>query len=135
VRWSKKPDKKTGQTWGERKGIVQGKAQEKNDEKAVDRMTELLAQATKIKSDVVEAMRAMPPPRSTGEGVNAFIQISRLIRELAPARSVEGDAGAVIDKVLDILLKHPKVGIVIEKYRDEILPELAKALKSSKAEG
>jgi hypothetical protein len=58
------------------------------------------------------------------------VQISRLIRELAPARSVEGDAGALIDRVLDVLLKHPKIGIVIEKYRGEVMEEITKVLKA-----
>lgn len=128
LRWKK------NEGWEARAEQVKVEVKVQNDEKAVDRMTALLAEATKIKSDVVEAMRAMPPPRSTGEGVNAFIQISRLIRELAPARSVEGDAGALIDRVLDVLLKHPKIGIVIEKYRGEVMEEITKVLVKGKGE-
>jgi len=129
IRWSKT------EGWQARADQVKVEVKAKNDDRAVDRMAELLAQANKIKHDVVEALRSMPAPRSTGEGVNAFIQISRLIRELAPPTSVGGDAAAVIDRVLDVLLKHPKIGIVIEKYRDEVMAEIAKVLKSTKAEG
>ena len=135
VRWSQKPDKKTGKTWKDRKAEVQGKLQEKNDDRAVDRMTRLLARAEKIQEDVAEALRAIPKVRSVGEGVNAFVQITNMIQKYAPTRTVEGDAGVVIDKLLNVLLKHPKVGIVIEKYRTELLDDMARALKSSKAEG
>jgi hypothetical protein len=124
VRWCKT------EGWKARADAVKGEVRERNDEKSVDRMTALLAEATKIKSDVVEALRSMPAPRSTGEGVNAFIQISRLIRELAPPTAVGGDAAAIIDRVLDVLLKHPKIGIVIEKYRDEVMGEITKVLKA-----
>lgn len=126
IRWCKT------EGWQVRAGKVKAEVEAKNDDRAVDRMTELLAEATKIKSDVVEALRSMPAPRSTGEGVNAFIQISRLIREMAPATSVEGDAGAMIDRLLDVLLKHPKVGIVLEKYKDDIVAGMAKVLKVEK---
>jgi len=101
----------------------------------VDRMTRLLARAEKIQEDVAEALRDIPKVRSVGEGVNAFVQITNMIQKYAPTRTVEGDAGVVIDKLLNVLLKHPKVGIVIEKYRAELLDDMARALKSSKAEG
>lgn len=129
IRWCKT------EGWKARAEQVKVEVKAKNDDKAVDRMAKLLERAERIQEDVAEALRGVPPVRSMGEGVNAFVQISRLIRECAPARSVEGDAGALIDRVLDVLLKHPKIGIVIEKYRGEVMEEIAKALKSSKAEG
>lgn len=123
IRWRK------NEGWEARAAAVKTEVRERNDDKAVDRMTRLLAEATKIQNDVVKAMKGIAAPRSLGEGVNAFVQISRLIRELAPPTSVEGDAGALIDRVLDVLLKHPKIGMVIEKYRDQVMAEIAKVLK------
>lgn len=129
IRWCKT------EGWRARAGQVKAEVEAKNDEKAVDRMTALLAEATKIKSDVVEALKLMPKPRSTGEGVNAFVQISRLIREMAPANGIGGDAQAMFDRILDVFLKHPKVSLVVDKYRGELMEELGKVLKDqTKAE-
>jgi len=122
IRWCKV------EGWKARADAVKGEVRERNDEKSVDRMTELLAQATKIKTDVVEALRSMPAPRSTGEGVNAFIQISRLIRELAPPTSVEGDAGALLDAVVKALSDDPKVKAVMESRIDFVREALRKAM-------
>jgi len=124
------------ENWDTAKKEALDLAQEKNREKAADRWARVLKETEGLRDDVLRKLKMVGPPKTMEGGVSAVVQLTRLIRECAPVDVGQGDAGAIIDRVLDVLLKHPKVGVVIEKYREELLAELGKALKEgSKVEG
>jgi hypothetical protein len=62
IRWCKT------EGWQARAEKVKAEVEAKNDDKAVDRMTRLLALSEKIQSDVAKALKDIPKVRSVGEG-------------------------------------------------------------------
>jgi hypothetical protein len=123
------------ENWDSAKKNVLQAVQDKNNSTAVDRWAQFLAGTETLRDDILQTLKELGRPRTVEGGVAALVQLTRMIKELSPRTTVDDDAGEVISTVLDVLFKHPKVGIVLEKYRDEIQAEIAKRLKTGKKNG
>lgn len=129
LRWRK------NEGWDERKKAVVSEVQKNTEREAADLMAEVLNDTAKLRELVLSQLQAAGPPKSIVGGVQAYVQLCNLLKEIAPAKVVDGDAGEVVRRILDVLFRHPKVGIVIEKYRDEILADIKRELKKTEGSG
>lgn len=119
--------------WAARKAAVLARAAAKTDAALVEDLKVLRTEVSKLRARVFEDLQDCPAPRSLVGGVQAYTMLLDRAIKLMPPQAVEGDAGEVVKKILDVLFKHPKVGVVIEKYRDELMAELNKVLDAGKA--
>lgn len=126
--WAKK------ENWETAKRESLSLAQEKSKEKAADRWTRVLKQTEELRERVLLSLSQLSQPKTIEGGVSAVVQLTRLLKELSPKLGVEGDAGEAIGRAMRVMLKHPKVGLVVEKYRDEIAALIQAELKKDAKE-
>ena len=124
LRWKK------NEGWEVRRDKILEEMQKKNDAKQVELLTELYDKTVELWRKTSEEVKEVLQFRTKEGGVAAYIQMANLILKLQPPKK-ELKIGDVLEKVLKVLFDHPKIGLLLDKYKDEIVDEINKELGSA----
>lgn len=121
LRWKK------NEGWKVRREKILEDMQKKNDAKQVEFLTELQNKSMKLWREISQELEEEAQFRTKEGAVAAYMQLTNLILKLQPPKK-ELKIGDVLEKVLKVLFDHPKIGLVLDKYKDEIIDEINKEL-------
>jgi len=121
LRWKK------NEGWAPRREKILEEIQAKNDTKQVEMMTQLYEMTVKLWQETSQELKEMSRFRTKEGAVAAYMQMANMIMRLQPSKK-EIKIDDVLGKVLKVLFDHPKIGIVLDKYKDEIVANIEKEL-------
>lgn len=127
IKWKK------NEGWEARRDKILAEVKGKHDEQSVEIISELLDSAVDLYREVKADLREVSNFRTKEGGVAAYIQLTNLILKLQPPKK-DIKVGDVLSKVLKVLFDHPKIGLVLDKYKDEIVATINKELGKSEPE-
>jgi transposase-like protein len=113
--------------WVPRKEKILEDMQKKNDEKQVELLADLLAKTTELLKQTYREIKEVGSFRTMEGGVAAYIQLTNMILRLQPQKK-EMKIDKVLGKVLKVLFDHPKIGLVMDKYKEDIIERINKEL-------
>jgi len=128
-----KVNKKTLLRWKKREGWVPRKEkileemQDKNDEKQVELLADLMSKTSDLLKQTYREIKEVGSFRTMEGGVAAYIQLTNMILKLQPQKK-EMKIDDVLGKVLKVLFDHPKIGLVMDKSKDDIIEKINKEL-------
>ncbi len=111
--------------WKKRKKQILTKAAIKADQKREEIFAKIISDLEEVRARLVPVLTESSP-RSFESGANIFIKISELLLKY---RQEGQDVNRFVEIIFNILVRHPKVGPLLIKYKDEILQELKRELK------
>lgn len=121
LRWKKR------EGWKPRKKKILEEMQKKNDEKQVELLADLMSKTTDLLKQTYEEIKEVGSFRTMEGGVAAYIQLTNMILKLQPQKK-EMKIDKVLGKVLKVLFDHPKIGLVMDKYKEDIINRINKEL-------
>jgi transposase-like protein len=124
---------KRNEGWEARRDKILEDVKDQNDEKAGEMLTKIYDSAVDLHKQVLAELKEGGIFRTKEGAVAAYMQLTNLILRLQPSNK-ELKVGDVLDKVLKVLFDHPKIGIVLDKYKDEIVATINKELSKPDAE-
>lgn len=125
LRWKK------NEGWKVRRDKILEEMQKKGDAKQVELLTELYDKTLELWRETAEELKEVSVFRTKEGGVAAYIQMANLILRLQPPKK-ELKIDDMLEKVLKVLFDHPKIGLVLDKYKDEIVEGINKELQSTR---
>lgn len=123
LRWKK------NEGWGIRREKILEETQKKNDAKQVKLLTELHSKTVELLRQTYGELKEAVNYRTAEGAVAAYIQLTNMILKLQPPEK-ELKIDDVLQKVLKVLFDHPKVGLVMDKYKDDIIDKINKEIGS-----
>lgn len=127
LKWKKR------EGWDARRDSILADAKEQSDQKQTEMLTRLYDATVDLYENVQKELKQIGTFRTKEGGVSAYVQLLNAILRLQPPKK-ELKVGDVLGKVLKVLFDHPKIGIVLDKYKDEIVATINKELGKSDAE-
>lgn len=124
---------KRNEGWEARRDKILGDVKGKNDEQATEMLAKIFNSAVDLHKQVLEEIKESGAFRTKEGAVAAYMQLTNLILRLQPPKK-ELKVGDVLGKVLKVLFDHPKIGLVLDKYKDEIVATINKELGKPDAE-
>uniref|UniRef100_A0A7C6ECG8 Terminase ATPase subunit N-terminal domain-containing protein n=1 Tax=candidate division WOR-3 bacterium TaxID=2052148 RepID=A0A7C6ECG8_UNCW3 len=112
--------------WDIRRDRIIQDVQKKSDKKQTEILSQLYDKTLSLWHQVTDELQATSF-RSKEGALNAYQMLTNLIIKFRPD-SVELKDEA-LKRVFDVLFRHPKIGPLIEKHKDELLAEIDKELK------
>lgn len=123
LRWKK------NEGWEPRRAKILEEMQKKNDAKQVKLLTELHSKTVELLRQTYGELKEAVNYRTAEGAVAAYIQLTNMILKLQPPEK-ELKIDDVLQKVLKVLFDHPKVGLVMDKYKDDIIDKINKEIGS-----
>jgi transposase len=120
IRW------KRSEGWDVRKQSIISKVQSKSDKKQVDFITDLYNQTVDLRNKILDQLDELHFKSKEG-AISAYQSLTNQMLKFMPQKQELKDEA--LKKIFTILFSHPRVGPVIEKYKDEILTAIDKELK------
>ncbi len=124
---------KRNEGWEARRDKILEDVKDQNDEKSCEMLTKIYDSAVDLHKQVLAELKEGGMFRTKEGAVAAYMQLTNLILRLQPPKK-EFKVGDVLGKVLKVLFDHPKIGIVLDKYKDEIIDTINKELCKPEAE-
>jgi hypothetical protein len=112
--------------WDIRRDAIRKSVQSKVDQKQVDLLTQLYDKTLTLWNEIADDLNQMPFKSREG-AIAAYQNLTNLILKFMPQK--QGLKDEALKKIFAILFSHPKVGPVIERYKDELLEAIDKELK------
>lgn len=123
LRWKK------NEGWSVRREKILEETQKKNDAKQVEMLTELHSKTVELLRQTYDELNEVVVFRTKEGAVAAYIQLTNMILKLQPPEK-KLKIDDVLQKVLKVLFDHPKVGLVMDKYKDDIIDRINKEIGS-----
>lgn len=123
LRWKK------NEGWKIRREKILEETQKKNDAKQVELLAELYSKTVELLRQTYGELKEAVNYRTAEGAVAAYIQLTNMILKLQPPEK-ELKIDDVLQKVLKVLFDHPKVGLVMDKYKDDIIDSINKEIGS-----
>lgn len=123
LRWKK------NEGWSVRREKILEETQKKNDAKQVELLTELHSKTVELLRQTYDELNEVVVFRTKEGAVAAYIQLTNMILKLQPPEK-KLKIDDVLQKVLKVLFDHPKVGLVMDKYKDDIIDRINKEIGS-----
>jgi len=123
LRWKK------NEGWSVRREKILEEMQKKSDAKQVELLTELHSKTVELLRQTYDELKEAVSYRTTEGAVAAYIQLTNMILKLQPPGK-ELKIDDVLQKVLKVLFDHPKIGLVMDKYKDDIIDKINKEIGS-----
>ncbi|MCF6191845.1 MAG: hypothetical protein L3J76_01755 [Candidatus Hydrothermae bacterium] len=124
-RWAKKYD------WHVRKRGVLLEARKALDERLADEIASIEKEVLDLRRKIMEEMEPLSL-RSKERAIEAVIKLTDLWFRMQKDRRPEVDADRIVQAILEVLLEHPKIGPLMERYRDEIAAKIEEKLGGEK---
>jgi len=112
--------------WDVRKNTILKTAQTKSDRKQSEILSQLYDKTLDLWNQVSGELDNIGF-RSKEGAINAYQTLTNLIVKFRPDSAELKDEA--LKRVFNVLFAHPKIGPLIEKYKDELLNEIDKELK------
>lgn len=112
--------------WDTRKNAILQSAQTKSDRKQAEILSQLYDKTVDLWNQVSGELNDIGF-RSKEGAVNAYQTLTNLIIKFRPDSTELKDEA--LKKVFGILFAHPKIGPLIERYKDELLTDINKELQ------
>ena len=123
LRWKK------NEGWEPRRAKILEEMQKKNDAKQIELLAELHVKTVELWRETCDELQEVLSFRTKEGGMASYIQLTNMILRLQPP-SKKLNIDDVLSKVLKVLFDHPKIGMVLDKYKDEIVEQINKELSS-----
>jgi hypothetical protein len=118
---------KRNEGWEVRRDKILEEMKDQNDEKAGEMLTKIYDDAVDLHRQILGELKCRGDFRTKEGAIAAYMQLTNLILRLQPPKK-ELKVGDVLGKVLKVLFDHPKIGLVLDKYKDEIINTINKEL-------
>jgi len=112
--------------WESRREKILADVHKKSDRQQADIIANLLSQTVELREEILESLKYLQFKSKEG-ALSAYQQLTNLIVKFTPERADIKDEA--LKKIFAILFSHPKVGPVIERYKDEIITSINKELQ------
>ncbi|MGB3341312.1 MAG: hypothetical protein WBB37_07520 [bacterium] len=123
LRWKK------NEGWSVRRGKILEETQKKNDAEQVELMADLCSKTKELLLQTYDELKEAVKYRTAEGAVAAYIQLTNMILRLQPPDK-ELKIDDVLQKVLKVLFDHPKIGLVMDKYKEDIIDKINKEIGS-----
>jgi transposase len=112
--------------WDVRRDAIRQIVQSKTDQKQIDLLTRLHDKTLALWTEVTDELNQTQFKSKEG-AIASYQSLTNMMLKFMPQK--QGLKDEALKKIFAILFSHPKVGPVIERYKDELLEAIDKELK------